>query len=99
MKNRIMELRLKSKIRKYEMCKLLDISEKTLYNYEHDRLPIPSDVLIRIAELYTVSTDYILGLSQYTSISVVDESDNVLAVITGNEIVEHTGYRVILSNG
>lgn len=39
----------------------LAIHRETLYAYERGDRPIPSDVLLRMADLYGVSVDAILG--------------------------------------
>ena len=46
-----------------EVAAYLNCSQQVYSNYELGQRDIPTDVLIRLARLYRVSTDYILGLT------------------------------------
>jgi len=48
---------------KPEFAKKLGIALKTYYNWINEDFPIPSDVLIQMAQMCDVSVDYLLGLS------------------------------------
>ena len=48
---------------KESFAKKMKISTKPYYNWINGTNPIPSDVLIEMAELCDSSTDYLLGLS------------------------------------
>lgn len=75
--NRIQKIREKAGLTLDEFAETIDIGRTTLYNYESEKNPIPSDVLIRISLKYKVSTDYILGLSADTYISFDDFSSDL----------------------
>lgn len=94
--NRIELLRKKKKLSQQEVCERIGVSQKTYYNYVHRNI-VPSDVLIHLSELFECSTDYLLGLSNYTSIIVTDLNDKVLAVIDNKKVVEHSEFKVIFS--
>ena len=47
------------------ILKILFCSQRVYSNYERGDIDIPTSVLIRLASLYDVSTDYILGLTNY----------------------------------
>lgn len=97
MSNKLTYLRKSSKYKQEYICEIIGISKKTLYNYERDKMPIPSNHLIGFANLFKVSTDYILGIKKYTSIIVNDDKGEVLAAILNNEIIEHTGISVLFA--
>lgn len=46
-----------------EIAKILNCSQRVYSNYERGVLDIPTEILIKLAKHYDVSTDYILGLS------------------------------------
>ena len=46
-----------------DVAKRLQCSQQAYSHYERGLRDIPSDVLIRLSQLYGVSVDYILGLS------------------------------------
>ena len=45
-----------------DMAKKLNCSQQVYSNYELGQRDIPTDILIRLAEIHHVSVDYILGL-------------------------------------
>ena len=60
--NRLKTLRLRENMTQAELAKKLDITKSVISAYETG-LRLPSyDVLIHIAKIYKVSTDYLLGI-------------------------------------
>ena len=49
---------------KYVASKL-DIAQRTYSHYENGSRSLPLDILIKLADLYDVSTDYILGRTSF----------------------------------
>ena len=49
-----------------DMAKKLNCSQQVYSNYELGQRDIPTDILIRLAEIHHVSVDYILGLKDKT---------------------------------
>ena len=62
MYKRIKDLREDHDLSQIEVSKILHVSQSTYSRYESGFLDLPSEILIALAELYNVSTDYILGL-------------------------------------
>lgn len=60
---RIRNLREDRDLKQKEMASYLNCSQQVYSNYELGQRDIPTDVLIRIAAFYHVSTDYLLGLT------------------------------------
>lgn len=63
MYKRIRELREDSDKTQKELSRALHCSQQVYSNYELGQRDVPTDILIKIAKYYGVSTDYILGLS------------------------------------
>lgn len=62
--NRLKALRLKSNMTQGQLAKKLNLTKSVISAYETD-LRLPSyDVLIHIAKIYNVTTDYLLGLER-----------------------------------
>ena len=64
MYRRIRDLREDHDLTQKEMAKQLNCSQQVYSNYELGQRDIPTDILIKLAQFYHVSTDYILGLSE-----------------------------------
>ncbi len=63
MYRRIRDLREDRDLKQREVAEYLCCSQQVYSNYELGQRDIPTDVLIRLAELYRVSVDYLLGLT------------------------------------
>ncbi len=97
MKSVIEERRKELKIHIEELLDYVGVCRKTYYLYAVRGKPIPSDKLVKLAEILKCSTDYLLGIKKYTHITVTDNTGVVLADISQNEIIEHKKCKVILS--
>lgn len=62
-------LRMNSKKSQTEVCNSLNIEQSTLANYENDKRIPKIDILIKIANYYNVSVDYLLGRTENQNIS------------------------------
>lgn len=65
--SRIRDLREDADLTQKEMAKILNCSQQVYSNYELGQRDIPTSILIALAEYYNVTTDYILGLTDYTN--------------------------------
>lgn len=82
MENRIKLCRVAAGLKKSEAERLLGVSAKSLYNYEHGT-DVPASVLIKMAEIYDCTTDYLLGISNHTTVTVINKNDSeVIARLT-----------------
>ena len=50
-------------IKQKDMAKLLDVHQTTYSDYELGRLNIPIDTLIKLANYFDTSVDYLVGLT------------------------------------
>ena len=57
---RIRDLREDSDLTQKEMGVILSCSQRVYSNYERGELDIPTDILIKLADYYDVSVDYLL---------------------------------------
>lgn len=61
MYKRLRDLRENKNLTQTELSKVLFCSQRVYSNYELGDIDIPTSVLIRLADYYDVSVDYILG--------------------------------------
>lgn len=81
--NTLRELRLRSGMTQLQLAEKVNVTKSVISYYEHkDKKPSP-DILIKFAEVFDVTTDYLLGIERTTE-SVLDVSgltdDDVKAV-------------------
>ena len=67
---RINELRIALGWNQVQLAEKLKISKQTVSNWENENIQPSIEMLIRIAKLFHVSTDYLLGLDNVPTISV-----------------------------
>ena len=58
---RIRELREDHDLTQVQMGRILSCSQRVYSNYERGELDIPTEILIKLADYYDVSVDYILN--------------------------------------
>jgi transcriptional regulator with XRE-family HTH domain len=56
-------LRKQAKLKQKDVAAYLNCSQQVYSNYELGQRDIPTEYLIKLAQLYRTTTDYILGLS------------------------------------
>ena len=59
--NRIKFLRKRANFTQSELAEKLNLSFGTISKYEKDEISIPSETLLKIANIFNVSTDFLLG--------------------------------------
>lgn len=68
------------------LAEKLNISKQTVSNWENDNIQPSIEMLVRIAKLFHVSTDYLLGLSNTPTLNVEGLPSAFVAHIT--QIIE-----------
>lgn len=63
MKTRIRDLREDRDLKQTDIANILKIHQTTYSDYEIGKLNVPVDVLIKLAEFYKTSVDYLLFLT------------------------------------
>lgn len=61
MRLRIRDLREDSDLNQTQLAKILNVSQTTYSRYENGVLDIPNEALIKLADFYNTSIDYLLG--------------------------------------
>lgn len=61
---RIRDLREDHDLTQSEMAELLGVKQTTYSKYELGKILVPIDILIRLADFYQVSLDYLVGRSE-----------------------------------
>ncbi len=60
---------------------MLGVTKQSVCNWENDNIQPSVDMLIRIAEFFSVSTDYLLGLNERQYIEITGLSEKQIAHI------------------
>ena len=80
---RIKELRLEQHMTQAQLAERLGLASGLISFYELDERNPSCQVLIKLAGIFRVSVDYLLGLEKRTTIDVTDLSpDNIAILIT-----------------
>lgn len=82
----INELRLSLGWSQVQLAEKLNISKQTVSNWENDNIQPSIEMLVRIAKLFHVSTDYLLDLDSARTINVDGLPKNLIAHLT--QIIE-----------
>lgn len=78
---RIRELRLAKNLSQVDLAKILGVTKQSVSNWENDNIQPSVEMLIKLTEIFNVSTDYILGLENSRFIDVSDLSSEEIAHI------------------
>ena len=83
---RIRELRNAHFLSQPELARQLHVSKQSISNWENDNIQPSIEMLLRLANLFNVSTDYLLGLDDIPRISIADltpdQQDMIQMLIT-----------------
>lgn len=87
---RIKQLRSQRNISQIDLAKQIGVSKSVVSSYENNVHYPPYDVLLKMARLFGVSTDYLLGASGNRSISVEGLTEAQIASVAAivNELRE-----------
>ena len=83
---RLRELRLNKGLRQEQVAKLIGVNKSAISTYENDSRQPSFEILVRLANLYRVSTDYLLGQTNSRSVDLSRLSEQEAALIC--ELVE-----------
>lgn len=67
---RIRELRQAHNLTQVELANNLSVAKQTVSNWENDNIQPSIDMLVKIADFFGVTTDYLLGRSNDNSLDV-----------------------------
>lgn len=83
--SRLRQLRDGKRLQQDQVARLIGVKKSTVSLYENDMRQPPYDTLIRLATLYRVSTDYLLGCTSTRMIDVSGLTTEEISAI--NQIV------------
>lgn len=67
---KIKELRVSHGLNQVELGKRLSVTKQTISNWENNNIQPSVDMLVKIADLFSVTTDYLLGRADCSMINV-----------------------------
>ncbi|HBE8640404.1 TPA: helix-turn-helix domain-containing protein [Clostridioides difficile] len=77
---RLKELRIKFGLKQYELAEILNVSQSTIGMYENDQRTPPAESIVKLAEYFNVTTDYLLGHTK-TNYSVDTDKTKIQSII------------------
>ena len=105
---RIKDLRVERGLKGKELCELIGIPESTYNGYELG-IEIPHSVVLKLAEFYGVTTDYLLGASENKNpvnadVSALHLQDKTVEILKSGklnnqlicEMIEHEEFPMFL---
>lgn len=75
--NRIKELRNEKNINQYVLAKLLGLEIAGISKLETGRVPLKDEYIVKLAEYFNVSTDYLLGKSDIRNPELEIDKDKI----------------------
>ncbi len=66
----IRNLRVSRKMSQVELAKCLGVTKQSVSNWENDNIQPSIEMLIKLSKIFSVSTDYLLGLDLKDSLDV-----------------------------
>lgn len=82
---RLKELRMAQNLNQVELGKILGVSKQCISNWENNNIQPSIDMLVKIAEYFGVTTDYLLGLDKKLYVNVdgltVAQRDHIQQII------------------
>lgn len=78
---RIKELRVSHGINQVEFGKVLNVTKQSVSNWENGNILPSIDMLVKISECFSVSTDYLLGLSDKRYLDVTGLTEKQISNI------------------
>lgn len=79
---RIGELRTALGWSQVQLSKRLGVAKQTVSNWENDNIQPSIEMLVRLAKLFNVTTDYLLGLENIPRLNVEGLPDHVVMHIS-----------------
>ena len=74
---RLKNLRKRNKWTQQELASKIGVTKETLYRYEKNQLPPSYDSAVRLADLFQVSIDYLMGWTDYPTSKDMKEKEKI----------------------
>ncbi len=88
---RLKELRINKHLRQEQVAEIIGVTKSTISAYENDLRQPSFETLLRLANLYRVSTDYLLGRTDTLSVDLTDLTTAEATLVT--ELVSSMSIR------
>ena len=72
---KIRQLRLEKNMSQVDLAKRLSVTKQSVSNWENDNIQPSIDMLVKIAQVFSVSTDYMLGLENRRYLEITGLTD------------------------
>ena len=69
---RLRELRASKRLSQEQVAQIIGVTKSTISAYENDLRQPSFEILLKLANLYRVSTDYLLGRTDTVSVDLTD---------------------------
>ena len=80
--NRLRQLRQNNRLRQAQVASLVGVNKNTMCSYENDVRQPSYEILVRLATIYRVSTDYLLGCESKRTVDVSGLTPKEIQTIT-----------------
>ena len=78
---RIRKLRLERNLSQVDLAKKLNVTKQSVSNWENDNIQPSIEMLVKLAEAFSVSTDYLLGRDDRRYLEITGLSDEEISHI------------------
>jgi transcriptional regulator with XRE-family HTH domain len=79
---RLRDLRKKKKLSQSQVAERLNVTKSSISGYENNTINPPNDMLVKLALMYNVTTDYLLGLDNNECVVISDLTENQKELVT-----------------
>lgn len=80
--SRLKQLRLNKNLRQEQVANLIEVNKSAISTYENNTRQPSFEILVRLATLYRVSTDYLLGRTDSRSLDLSGLTDEEAAAVS-----------------
>lgn len=80
--SRLKQLRLNKNLRQEQVANLIGVNKSAISTYENNTRQLSFEILVRLATLYRVSTDYLLGRTDSRSLDLSGLTDEEAAAVS-----------------
>lgn len=78
---RLKELRMNLNLRQDQVAKFVGVSKNAISTYENDARQPSFEILVRLANLYRVSTDYLLGQTNSRTLDLSELTEEEVTIV------------------
>lgn len=99
---KIKALRMNNGLSQVDLAKKLDVTKQCVSNWENENIMPSIDTLIKLANFFSVSTDYLLGLSEKHSLNTDGLTEiqiaHIQTIINDITKIKRTDFQLVAKN-